>query len=153
MFRTSLLLIPAIFVVAGFGFTACGDDDDNGGGAATVNVELNEFVVTADPDSVGAGEIKFAVENIGEETHEFVIVETDLDPEALPTGDDGSFDEEGEGVTVVNEIENIASGTTQDLTVDLEASAYVLVCNIVDESDDPPESHYAEGMHTGFTVE
>jgi len=155
MFHKSMLLVPALLMVAGLAFTACDDDDDDGSdsGDGTVNVELNEFVVSADPDSVGAGEVKFVVENIGEETHEFVVVKTDLDAESLPTGEDGAFDEEGDGVTVVDEIEDIASGTTQDLTVDLEAGSYVLVCNIVDDADDPPESHYAEGMHTGFTVE
>ena len=154
MLRRSLLLIPAVLLVAGVTFTACDDDDDgDGGGATTVNVELNEFTVTADPDSAEAGEVEFVVENIGAETHEFVIVQTDLEPDALPTAEDGSVDEEGEGVTVIDEIEDIASETTQNLSVDLEAGSYVLFCNVVDESDDPPESHYAEGMHTGFTVE
>jgi len=149
MFRRSLLLIPAVLLVAGLAFTAC-DDDDDGGGATTVNVELNEFTVSADPDSVDAGEVKFTVENIGEETHEFVIVQTDLEADALPTGDDGSVDEEGEGVEVIDEIEDIASGSTQELTVDMEAGSYVLFCNVVDEEGDV---HYAEGMHTSFTVE
>ena len=152
MFLRSLLLIPAVLLVAGLTFTACDDDDDDdgGGGATTVNVELNEFTVTADPDSVDAGEVEFVVDNIGEETHEFVIVQTDLDADALPAGDDGSVDEEGGGVEVVDEIEDIASGSTQELTVDMEAGSYVLFCNIVDDEGDV---HYAEGMHTGFTVE
>jgi hypothetical protein len=158
MFRKSLVLLPAVLLVAISGF-ACGDDDDGGGGATTsaagggtaVSVELNEFTVTIDPDSVPAGEIEFSVENIGGETHEFVVVKTDLAEDALPTAPDGSFDEEGEGVEVVDEIEDIASKTTQTLTVDLEAGAYVLVCNIVDETEG--ESHYAEGMHTSLTVE
>jgi uncharacterized cupredoxin-like copper-binding protein len=149
MFRRSLLLIPAVLLVAGLAFTAC-DDDDDGGGATTVNVELNEFTVSADPDSVDAGEVKFTVENIGEETHEFVIVQTDLEADALPTGDDGSVDEEGEGVEVIDEIEDIASGSTQELTVDMEAGSYVLFCNVVDDEGDV---HYGEGMHTSFKVQ
>jgi uncharacterized cupredoxin-like copper-binding protein len=152
MFRRFLLLIPALLLVAGLAFTACDDDDeeDDGGGAATVDVELNEFTVSAAPDSVDAGEVEFVVENIGDETHEFVIAQTDLDADALPTGDDGSVDEEGGGVEVVDEIEDIASGSTQNLTADLEAGSYVLFCNIVDDEGDV---HYAEGMYTGFTVE
>ena len=39
-------------------------------------------------------------------------------------------------------------------TLDLEAGDYVLLCNIVEEEEDGEvESHFAEGMHTTFTVE
>jgi hypothetical protein len=153
MSRRFLLLLPAGLLLTGSAFVGCGDDDGgNGGdGASTVNIELNEFAVTADPDSVPAGDVTFSVENVGAETHEFVVVKTDLAEDALPTAEDGSFDEEGEGVEVVDEIEDIASETTQELTVTLESGSYVLVCNIVDEEE--AESHYAEGMHTSFTVE
>jgi hypothetical protein len=92
--RKSLLLIPVLLLVLGVAVTACDDDDDDGGGdsgATTVDVELNEFVVTAVPDSVHAGEVDFSIENIGEETHELVIVKTDLSADSLPTLDDGSF--------------------------------------------------------------
>jgi hypothetical protein len=63
------------------------------------------------------------------------------------------FDEEGDGVEVVDEVEDIASGSTADLRVDMEAGAYVLLCNLVEEEDGETESHFEEGMHTGFTVE
>jgi uncharacterized cupredoxin-like copper-binding protein len=165
MFWRSLLLVAAFLVVGGLGSAACGDDDDDeeedgaaattapAGGGTAVAVELNEFVVTADPDSVDAGEVNFTVENIGAETHEFVIVKTELAEDALPTIEDGSVDEEGAGIEVVDEIEDIASETTKELTVDMEAGSYVLFCNIVEEEGGEPESHYAEGMHTSFSVE
>jgi hypothetical protein len=153
-----VLLLAPVLLLVGLVLTACDDDDDDdgggdGGGATTVNVELNEFVITADPESAPAGEVTFEVENIGEETHEFVIVQTDLDADELPAAEDGSFDEEGEGVTVVDEIEDIESGATADVTANLEAGAYLLICNLVEEEDGETESHFAEGMHTGFTVE
>ncbi len=150
--RTHLLFTPAVLLVAASGFVACGDDDDDGG-ATTVDVKLNEFVITADPDSAPAGDVDFSVENIGEETHEFVIVETGLAPDALPTAEDGSVDEEGEGITEVDEIEDIESGATAELSTSLEAGSYVLFCNIVEDVDGEIESHYQEGMHTGFTVD
>ena len=158
MDRKLLFLFQAVLVVVGLAFTACDDDDDEDGGdgdgsASTVNIELNEFVVTADPESASAGDVDFTVENIGAEVHEFVIVDTDLEPDALPTLEDDSFDEEGEGVVVIDEIEDIASETTEELTANLEAGSYVLLCNIVEEEDGETESHYAEGMHTSFTVE
>ena len=51
---------------------------------------------------------------------------------------------------VVDEIEDIPVGETQ-VTVDLAAGSYVLICNIY--SEDENEAHYAEGMRIAFTVE
>lgn len=128
------------------GLTACGDD-----GGGSVDVSLQEWSVNPDPTSVSSGEITINVDNTGEEVHEFVIISTDLDPGSLPTVDDGSVSEDGEGMEVVDEIEDIDPGTTSDLTVDLEAGSYVFLCNIYEEADS--ESHYQMGMRTAFTVE
>ena len=59
--------------------------------------------------------------------------------------------EEGEGITVVDEIEDIPVGESQDLSVSLDAGHYVLLCNIY--SEDEQEAHYTKGMRTNFTVE
>ena len=50
---------------------------------ATVNVQMGEWYVYADNASVTAGPITFAVSNIGDESHEFIIIQTDLAPDAL----------------------------------------------------------------------
>jgi hypothetical protein len=50
---------------------------------------------------------------------------------------------------VIDEIEDIPVGESQDLTVSLDAGSYVLICNIVESG----EVHYAMGMRTAFTVE
>jgi hypothetical protein len=40
------------------------------------------------------------------------------------------------------------------LTLDLEAGTYLLLCNVVEEEETGEvESHFAEGMHTTFTVD
>ena len=105
-------------------------------------------------DSAPAGEVTFNVGNVGpEDTHEFVIFRTDLAPDALPTAPDGSVDEEGEGVELIDEIEDIAVGATPTLTVSLDAGSYVLICNIVEDEGDETIVHYQQGMWTGFTVE
>jgi uncharacterized cupredoxin-like copper-binding protein len=78
-------------------------------------------------------------------------MKTDLEIDALPTLPDGSVDEEGEGLEVIDEIEDLPVGETQSVTVDLEAGNYALICNIYDETED--EAHYEQGMHTAFTVE
>jgi uncharacterized cupredoxin-like copper-binding protein len=96
--------------------------------------------------------VTFSVTNDGpDDIHEFVILRTDLDPADLPTDEHGAVTEDGEGIEVVDEIEDIPVGETQEVTVDLEAGSYVLLCNIY--SEDEQEAHYAEGMRTAFDVE
>jgi uncharacterized cupredoxin-like copper-binding protein len=79
------------------------------------------------------------------------VIKTDLAPDALPTDENGAVEEEGEGMEVIDEIEDIPVGETQTLTVDLDAGNYVLICNIFDEEEQ--EAHYSMGMRTAFTVE
>lgn len=57
------------------------DEADSQG--ATVNVELGEWFVSADSASVTAGSITFDVSNSGGKSHEFIIIQTDLAPDAL----------------------------------------------------------------------
>jgi uncharacterized cupredoxin-like copper-binding protein len=120
------------------------------GTATTVNVALQEFSVVPDPTSAPAGDITFHVTNDGpDDIHEFVVFKTDLAPDALPTADDGSVDEEGEGIELIGEIEDIPVDGSGDLSETLEAGSYVLICNIVESG----EVHYTLGMRTAFTVE
>jgi uncharacterized cupredoxin-like copper-binding protein len=119
--------------------------------AGSVEVTLQDGVVTVAPDSAAAGEVTFAVTNDGPDAiHEFVIIRTDLAPDELPTADDGSVDESSGDIEVVDEIEGLDVGATEELTVTLEAGSYVLVCNVVDSDFG---SHYAAGMRAAFTVE
>lgn len=120
--------------------------------ATTIDVTLQEFAVIPAQESAPAGEVTFNVENTGpDDIHEFVVIKTDLAPDALPTDENGAVEEEGEGMEVIGEIEDIPVGDTPTLTVDLEAGNYVLICNIWDQ--DEQEAHYSMGMHTAFTVE
>ena len=57
------------------------DEADSQG--AIVNVELGEWFVNVDSASVGAGPITFDVSNRGGKAHEFIIIQTDLAPDAL----------------------------------------------------------------------
>ena len=151
----------AIFVatVAALSLVAagCGDDDEGGetaatGGGTTVDVTLQEFAVIPASSSAPAGDVTFNVTNEGpDDVHEFVVFRSDLAPDALPTAEDGSVEETGEGVELQDEIEDIAVGDTQSVTIDLAAGDYVLICNIYDEAEQ--ESHYQEGMRVAFTVE
>lgn len=149
----------------GFGFAiaialavlpACGSDTGDSGASSggTVEVTLQEFAISTSASSVSVGSVTFNVNNDGpEDVHEFVVIRSDLGLTALPTDDDGAVLEDGEGLEAVDEIEDLAVDASGSLTVDLEAGAYVLICNIVQtEPDGSIESHFAEGMRTSFTV-
>jgi uncharacterized cupredoxin-like copper-binding protein len=129
-------------------FVAC-----RGGGPTTVTVELKEFSIGISESSAEAGEVTFELKNTGQEKHEFVVMRTDLGLLDLPTTPDGSVDEEGSGIEVVDEVEDIPAGQSQRLTVNLDAGSYVLICNIVEEEEGKTESHYQQGMRAQFTVE
>ncbi|GIV00664.1 MAG: hypothetical protein KatS3mg014_2279 [Actinomycetota bacterium] len=138
---------PAVLALA-LVATACG----GGGGGGTVEVTLQEWAVAANPSTISAGEVTFEATNEGpNDPHELVVIRTDLAPDQLPTNPDGTVNEEGEGIEVLDEIEEFPVGETRSLTLDLEAGSYVLICNIYDEEEQ--EAHYQEGMRTGFTVE
>lgn len=114
------------------------------GTGTSVGVSEQDFTIELDDDSVRSGSTTFTVDNAGPSTHEFVVFQTDLAPDAMPVGEDGNVDEAGEGVTVVDEIEDIGAGCTAALTIDLDAANYVVLCNIT--------GHYAAGMHAPLTV-
>lgn len=174
MKRWTWMLLAGVLVVALAGAVGCGDDDDEdedggvtpqvtvpaggetpgagGDGGTTVEVQLKEFEIVLDADSAPAGEVTFRAENIGpDDEHELVIIQSDLEPGALPTDEDGSVPEDE--VDLIDEIEPFAVGETEEITVDLEAGSYVLICNIVEEEEGETESHYQLGMRTAFTVE
>jgi uncharacterized cupredoxin-like copper-binding protein len=145
-FRVRGLWAVPIVAVLAIVASSCGDDEE------TVQITLQEFAVAADPASVPAGSVTFEATNEGpDDVHEFVVIATDLAVTELPTVEDGSVDETGEGLEVIGEIEDIPVGETQSVTLDLEAGNYALICNIYDADED--EAHYQEGMRTSFTVE
>ena len=126
-----------------------------GCGTATTNVEvtLQEWAVVPSASSVPAGTVSFEVTNVGpNDVHEFVVVRTDLAPSELPTDETGAVREDGDGMEVIDEIEDLAVGSTETLALDLEAGSYVLICNIAEEDAGETEAHYAMGMRTAFTV-
>ena len=131
-----LFVVPAAAALV-FAIGGCGGD---GGVGAT----LADYSITLDESTASAGDVTFDVTNEAEQLHEFVVFKTDLAADALPVDADGNVDEAGEGVELMDEIEDIAPGDTPSLTVPLDAANYVIICNI-------PE-HYAQGMHTTFVV-
>jgi hypothetical protein len=121
------------------------------GGGTTVAVTLDEWKIAAEPASVAAGKVTFDVRNEGDEAHELVVVRgvapSDLevvdgkvDEDALPAG------------AFIGEVEAFPAGEACEGTFELAAGSYVLFCNIVEEHEGEPESHFQEGMVTTFEV-
>jgi uncharacterized cupredoxin-like copper-binding protein len=150
-FTMVLMLVGALT----FALAACSSSDESGepsyapsssdtgadamGGIATT---LKDFAITPATTSASAGEITFDVTNDGPSDHEMVIIKTDLAPDALPTDSKGEVVEDE--VEAVDEVEDVAPGSSVSLSVNLEAGSYVLICNL--------PGHYAAGMSAAFTV-
>ncbi len=97
-----------------------------------------------------AGTVTFEVTNDGTMEHEFVIVRSDAGLADLPVGEDGAVDEAQ--VEVVGEIEEMAPGSTESASFDLEPGNYILICNLVEEMEGEVHRHYQEGMRIPFEV-
>jgi uncharacterized cupredoxin-like copper-binding protein len=119
---------------------ACSGD----GGEADLDVTLRDDGITLSKDSVEAGDLTLASTNEGTLTHEFEVfrVPDGVDANALPL--DGDTARADEMLEVVDEVEDIAPGTSAELNLNLEAGDYAVLCNL--------PGHYANGMHATFTV-
>lgn len=160
--RRPRLAIPAIIAIAAL-VVACGGTVATPSvapsaaataGAITVNVMLQEFAVVPDTASAPAGMITFVATNTGpEDVHELVVIKTDLGLLDLPTDADGKVLEDGDGMEVIGEVEDVEIGATEEFTLDLAIGKYLLICNILQtEPDGSLESHYKEGMVATFEV-
>jgi hypothetical protein len=119
-----------------------------------VSVTVHEFSITLDRSSAPRGTVIFRVHNTGEDHHEFLVIKTDRAPANLPTEANGSYQEDGPGTQLLDEIDDIGPGETKELSIDLGPGNHVLICNMVHVEDDGSvEVHYAMGMRTAFVVE
>ena len=138
---------------------ACGGDDDDGNGddggngdngpppgdvSTSLDVVLDEFSVSASLDSAGAGTVTFGLVNDGTMLHNFRVIATDLAADALPVIEDEFIVDEG-AVDVLAASADLDVGGSEDVSVELEAGSYVLICNV--------PGHYTSGMFTAFTVQ
>jgi uncharacterized cupredoxin-like copper-binding protein len=110
---------------------------------AQVAVTITDFKIAPAGLSAGPGDVRISVHNESPVTHEFVVVRSDLPADGLPLGSDGlSVDEEQ--VDVVDELGEIPTKDTAELTLDLAPGRYVFFCNL--------EGHYLGGMHAALEV-
>ena len=169
-----MLVVLLGVAVLSVSVAACGGGDDSSTSAAdkgtVVNIELGEsgltYFVRPDQTTVEAGTVTFAVTNAGELTHEFIVY-SNLDD--VPTGNLPINAEEDVADLVEENIIGAApyatppivpsdkepgaadhripgGGWGAELTVDLAAGKYILLCNL--------PGHYTGGkQYSTFTVE
>ena len=134
----------SVLAIAGLLAACSSSSSPSGGGASDVNADLKEWQFALDSSTGAAGEITFHIKNNGEKTHEFVVISTDTAADSLPV-DEANDEVDETQFTPVDEVEDITSGSTAELTVNLEPGHYVILCNLT--------GHYAKGMAADFTVE
>jgi hypothetical protein len=121
-------------------------DTASAGGSGPVAIELDEWTLTSGP--VAAGPVDFAITNVGEFPHEFVVIKGDSYA-TLPQTPAGAVDEaQLPADAVIGEAEDIAPGASASLSVELEPGNYVFICNIAVG----PNSHAKQGQVLDVTV-
>ena len=88
---------------------------NGGGGEADVDVTLNDSSIELAPPTATAGD----------------------------AGDDNVATTDG--LTLLDEVEDVTPGSQAELTVDLATGTYAVICNL--------PGHYAQGMHATLTVD
>ncbi len=155
---TAVLVLPlTIFTGLDRGWFGESNDDGHAGGDdhavvvpdGALKVELTNWTVRADRQSVSAGETTLMVVHPAEDGHG---AHGDGEPGSvhnlvvLRHGADGDYE-------MVGRTENIPTGGSATLNLDLEAGEYELLCDVVDEVDGGYLSHTQEGMRTTLHVD
>ena len=96
------------------------------------------------PRSAPGDKTDLTITNAGVTPHELLVFKSDLKPAAYPTDAAGDIKEEGAGVKLVSDGDNIDPAGTQARSVDLAPGKYLFVCNI--------PGHFKQGMFTIVTV-
>lgn len=124
--------------------SATGPSDGDNAGAPSVDIRLSEWAVERSVATAQAGDLTFNIENAGTTVHNFLVVRTDLAPDALPVDAERNIVDEAQ-VEVLLGSSTLDPEASETATVNLQAGRYVLLCNV--------PTHYDQGMFVGFTVE
>jgi len=110
---------------------------------AAPTVTLTEWRVVV-AGTIKAGKTQITSANTGAIQHEMLIFKSDLAASAYPVDAKGDIKEDGKGVTLVSDGENIDPGGSQVREIDLTPGKYLFLCNI--------PGHFKAGMFTIVTV-
>ncbi|HXG36300.1 MAG TPA: hypothetical protein VNL15_04965, partial [Dehalococcoidia bacterium] len=108
----------------------------------SIAVALSEWKVEPASQSAPADTVSFSVTNKGATVHNFKVIKTDLAPDRLPIRQAQADESQLE---VVASIPEFVAGQTREVSAQLAAGKYVLICNV--------GGHYQLGMRAGFTVQ
>lgn len=136
--RRSLAAGAVLLLALGAALSGCAPEAVD---AEVVYVDLADFTVTLDRDTVSAGTVEFIVRNDGPSLHEIEIFA------GADSGDDLVVENnvaDTSGLELIDEVENVLVDSVTRLTVNLEPGTYLVLCNL-------PE-HFGEGMWTTLTV-
>jgi len=111
--------------------------------AVKPTISLYEWKVIA-PATLKAGPTTFTISNFGTVPHELLIFKSPLAPDKYPTDAQGNIKEEGAGVDLLSDGDNIDPSGSQVRAVDLAPGTYLFVCNI--------PGHFKSGMFSVVTV-
>jgi uncharacterized cupredoxin-like copper-binding protein len=111
--------------------------------ATAPSVSLTEWKVVV-TGTIKSGKTDLAIKDIGVASHELLVFKSDLAASSYPLDKAGNIIEEGAGVSLVSDGENIDAGGTQTRTIDLAPGKYLFVCNI--------PGHFKQGMFAVVTV-
>jgi len=111
--------------------------------AANPTIVLSEWKVAV-ASTLKAGKVTFTITNAGTVPHELLVFKSDLDEAAYPKDSAGDIVEDGPGINLLSDGDNINPGGSQSRTVDLTPGKYLFVCNIT--------GHFKSGMFTVVTV-
>lgn len=124
--------------------------------ADDINVEVFEWGLNLDKSTVKSGTLNLTVKNLGDETHELVIIKLKdgYGAEDLPVNQHGAIDEDNMNFgTIIGEVEDITEHKKISKTFNLEPGNYAVLCNLTEEEEDKIETHYSMGMRAGLKVE
>lgn len=111
---------------------------------AYIPAALSEWHIAA-PTTIKAGSVILEAANFGTIQHELLVFKSDLPPSGYPRDKNGGIIEDGPGITLISDADNIDPGKTQTRTVDLtQPGSYLFVCNI--------PGHFKAGMFSVVTV-
>jgi uncharacterized cupredoxin-like copper-binding protein len=141
--KRTMVLAPLAATLFG---AACGAEAPEGADAVSggaIGATLDDSSIALVAESAPAGTLSFDIANDGSTVHEFELLRTDISADSLPV-DSGVVQTSAQGIEIVDEVEDITPGTTATLSVEVDAGAYVVICNV--------PGHYDAGMSTSFTV-
>ncbi|HSB00849.1 MAG TPA: cytochrome C oxidase subunit IV family protein [Anaerolineales bacterium] len=109
-----------------------------------IDVKEVSFQINFSQYNAQAGPITFHIVNGADDMlHEFILIQSDASADELPTDEKtGRVNEDA--VTIITAAEDIPPSQSRNITVNLAAGHYVIVCNL--------PGHYEQGMRVDFNV-